>query len=247
MKLQYSQSGFAGSVCAIEPANSLVGEPPRRPGVLAMETVVVALVALAAIKALNVQRALNVRWILIPGIQVAAALIPTWIARRDFPRIGLHLQDAKTALKAVGLVSLIVLPPVFLGLWLLGHVGLSIPLRPTLGQRNDWISWLFYQFLYVAVAEEVFFRGYIQANVMRLFAGQRWASTRVRNGMVLLISAACFALAHVAVQGRAVSLLTFLPGLLLAWLFIRTRSLLASIVFHGLANVAYGLMTLALA
>jgi membrane protease YdiL (CAAX protease family) len=34
---------------------------------------------------------------------------------------------------------------------------------------------------------------------------------------------------------------TFLPGLVLAWLFIRTRALLAPILFHGLANVSYGL------
>jgi membrane protease YdiL (CAAX protease family) len=41
--------------------------------------------------------------------------------------------------------------------------------------------------------------------------------------------------------------LTFLPGLILAWLFLRTGSLLAPIVFHGLANVSYAMMAMALA
>jgi len=246
MKLQYSQSGFAGSVSTIEPANLLVASGPRRPLWLALETVLVVITALAAIKALNVQRAQHVRWILIPGILVAAALIPTWIARREFPRIGLHARDARIALKTIGLVSAVILPLIFLGLWLLTRLGLPIPLRPAIAEQDDWVSWLFYQFLYVAVAEEVFFRGYVQANAMRLLAGRPWRSKAVQQSIVLIISAACFAFAHVIVQGRMISLLTFLPGLLLAWLFIRTRSLLAPIIFHGLANVAYGMMTLTL-
>ena len=65
--------------------------------------------------------------------------------------------------------------------------------------------------------------------------------------IAIVVSATCFALAHVIVQGRMVCLLTFFPGLLLAWLFVRTRTLLAPILFHGLANIAYGLMALSLA
>ena len=247
MKVQCSESSFAGSVPAIEPANLFVDAAPRRPFRLALETVLVTSVALAAIKALNVQRAQEVRWILIPGTLVAAALIPTWLARREFPRIGLHLRDAGIALGTVGFVSVAVLPAVFLALWLLRRLDLPIPLRPTFAEPNDWVSWLFYQFLYVAVAEEVFFRGYVQANVMRLLACRPWRSQTAQQSLVLFLSAACFAFAHVVAQGRAISLLTFLPGLLLAWLFLRTRSLLAPILFHGLANVAYGVMTLTLA
>jgi hypothetical protein len=104
-----------------------------------------------------------------------------------------------------------------------------------------------HQVLYVAVAEEVFFRGYIQANVMRLLAGLRKGSPTIHQAIAIFVSAACFALAHVIVQGRAISLLTFFPGLLLAWLFVRTRTLLAPILFHGLANVTYGVMALSLA
>ena len=114
-------------------------------------------------------------------------------------------------------------------------------------RQSDWISWLVYQFLYVAVAEEVFFRGYVQANVARLLAQRRWPSEAMRRTLALLASAACFAAAHAIVQGRMISLVTFVPGLLLAWLFLRTRSLLAPILFHGLANVTYGIMTLTLA
>jgi len=36
------------------------------------------------------------------------------------------------------------------------------------------------------------------------------------------------------------------PRLTLAWLFFRTGTLLAPILFHGLANVSYALMGMAL-
>jgi len=104
--------------------------------------------------------------------------------------------------------------------------------------------WLVYQFLYVAVAEELFFRGYLQANVMRLLGDARPGSRRIDPYVAIVISAGCFALAHAVVQGQITSLLTFLPGLILAWLFIRTHSLLAPILFHGLANVSYGVIAL---
>jgi len=247
MKLQCSQSGLAGPVSIAEPASSLEASQPQRSLRLAIETLAVTIVALAVVKALNVQRAQALRWILIPAILVGAALIPTWMARREFPQIGWRGKEVRLALRTVVGVSVVAFPVVFLGLWVLRRIGQPIPLQPAIARRSDWITWLVYQFLYVAVAEEVFFRGYVQANVTRLLACRRWLSQTGRQVVAVVLSAACFAAAHAIVQGRLISLVTFLPGLLLAWLFLRTRSLLAPIVFHGLANVTYGVMTLTLA
>lgn len=241
------RTGLSGVSSAHRSAGTRAQRGSRRPRWLIVETILVTVLALAAVKALNVQRAQNVRWILIPGILVVSALLPTWLAKREFPRIGLNARDVGRSLAITGLVALVVFPAVYLGLWFLTRLGQSIPLRPAIAERNDWITWLFYQFLYVAVAEEVFFRGYVQANVMRLLAGRRWRSDALQQWTILVISAACFAVAHVVVQGRPISLLTFLPGLLLAWLFTRTHALLAPIVFHALANVVYGIMILTLA
>ena len=247
MKLQCSQPGSAGSVSVIEPADLRLGHETRHPTWLALETVLVAITTLAAIKALNVQRAQNMRWILIPGLLVAAALVPTWIARREFPRIGLDAKHLGLGLGAACRAGVLILPLVFLGLWIATRLGLPIPLQPAMAGQDDWLSWLLYQFLYVAVAEEVFFRGYLQANVARLLDRRPWGSWRLRQSIIIFISAACFALAHVIVQGRMIAFSTFLPGLLLAWLFVRTRLLLAPILFHGVANVTYGIMALTLA
>jgi len=48
--------------------------------------------------------------------------------------------------------------------------------------------------------------------------------------------------AHIIFLGQIISALTFLWGLICGCFFIRTRSLLAPILSHGLANACYLLM-----
>lgn len=237
----------AASCVIADRAPLLVPTPTvRSSALLAAETAAVTIAAVAVVRFLHVYRPAGLHWLLIPCTLVAAALAPAWIARRDFPCIGLHAEPIRLALRTVMLASLCILPPVYLGLWLLTSCGLPIPLCPTLTHKEDWFTWLLYQFLYVAAAEEVFFRGYLQTNAMRLLHGHR-LSRPAQRWTAVAISAGAFALAHVVVQGQIVSALTFLPGLLMAWLFVRTRSLLAPILFHGLANVSYGIMAATLA
>ena len=96
--------------------------------------------------------------------------------------------------------------------------------------------------MYVAVAEEVFFRGYVQNNILKLTNPGKDGQSRLWNWLSIVLSAACFAVAHIIVFGQIILVLTFLPGLVLGWLFIRTKSLIAPILFHGLANTCYCLM-----
>jgi membrane protease YdiL (CAAX protease family) len=216
--------------------------PTRRPPGLAAETVTVTLGTIAALALLNGHDVAGGRWLVIPALLVAAALVPAWVRRREFPCFGLDLDHVRSAVPVVGRVSIATGPPVLLGLWLLTRMHLPIPLRPPANEPPSWLAWLLYQFLYIAVAEEVFFRGYVQANTARLLRRAASLSGPWQQRVTILVSAACFALAHVAIQGQIISLLVFLPGLVLAWLFVRTRSLFAPILFHGLANVSYGLM-----
>ena len=44
------------------------------------------------------------------------------------------------------------------------------------------------------------------------------------------------------ITGSGGAIATFFPGLLLGWMYLRTRSLLAPIIFHALANTAYALI-----
>ncbi len=137
---------------------------------------------------------------------------------------------------------MVVFPAVFCSFVLLKSYGLNLPLRPVLSQNQEWVSWVLYQFMYVAVAEEVFFRGYVQGNILRLINAVMARRRMLQCWVSIVISAACFAAAHMIIQGRIISALTFLPGLVLGWLFIRTKSLLAPILFHGLANMGYYVM-----
>jgi membrane protease YdiL (CAAX protease family) len=223
---------------------------------LAVETLVVTTGAIGAITLLHARGSVGPQWLTIPAVLVMAALVPAWIAGRDFPHIGLHLDQAGLAVGTLGPVCVYALLVAFLSLWVLTLLSLPLPLRPIVPQGQSWCAWLVYQFLYVAVAEEVFFRGYVQANTMRLLSHCGLGRTTDPNPpsairhpqclITMFVSAACFALAHVVVQGQITSLLTFLPGLILAWLFLRTGSLLAPILFHGLANVSYAVMAMTL-
>lgn len=219
----------------------------ERPMRLAIETFVITIAALVAARTVHTRFISGLRWFLIPGILVAAALVPTWLSKREFPRIRFNPENRRAALRLVAGASAFIILVAGLGIWLMTRLNLPIPLKPTFTGRADWLSWLLHQFLYVAVAEEVFFRGYVQANVSKMIRSVGSKPSAVQPVLVIVISAACFALAHVAVQGQIVPLLTFFPGLLLAWVFARTGSLLAPILLHGLANVTYGVIALNLA
>jgi membrane protease YdiL (CAAX protease family) len=211
-----------------------------------IETLLVTAGTIAAVRLLHVSCAANLQWIAVPGVLVTAALVPAWVRKREFPRLGFALDHASLVACAVGGVCLCVLPAIFLGLWMLTLWQVPLPLRPIVPERQGWFAWLLYQFLYVAVAEEVFFRGYVQANALTLLRRCRCLPEAVVSGTAIALSAGCFAAAHVIVQGQMAAALTFLPGMILAWLFLRTGTLLAPIVFHGLANISYALMAAAL-
>lgn len=239
------QSGPAGSASLVEPAGPFCDHGIPHPARLAAETALVTAGVFLAARLVCMGPVAGLQWLLIPAILVAAALLPTWTTRREFPRIG--LDHVRQTLWTVITVLVCVLPITFAGIWIAVRLRLPIPLRPAIDAQDGWLAWPLYQLLYVAVAEELFFRGYLQANIMRLLAARPWRSRTVPQSIAIVTSAGCFALAHVFVQGDVVALVTFLPGLLFAWLFIRTRSLLGPILLHGLANISYGIMALMLA
>ena len=212
---------------------------------LLTETALVTIAAILAIRLLVTSSFSRVAWFVSPGILIAAALIPTAIRRAEFPKIDLNIKQIGPTVLVVCWTCVVVFPALFAGLWLLKSFGLGLPLQPVQPKEQSWFSWLFYQFMYVAVAEEVFFRGYVQNNILRLTKPGKDGQHRLWKWLSIVLSAACFAVAHIIIQGRVMLILTFLPGLIFGWLFIRTRSLLAPILFHGLANTCYLLMAAA--
>ncbi len=237
-----SQLSAANSVPTIESV-SFVGNRLKRLDMrLLTETALIAIAAVLAIKIYGASSASGARWFVTPGILIVAALIPTVTRKSRLSEIGLSFGQIKHSFIMLGWTCLVVFPAMFCGLWLLKFYGLNFPLPPVLPRSQEWVSWILYQFMYVAVAEEVFFRGYVQSNTLRLINAVMARRRMLQRWVSIVISAACFAAAHMIVQGQIISVLTFLPGLVLGWLFIRTKSLLAPILFHGLANMSYYVM-----
>lgn len=244
LKMGYlsSQLSITNSLPTIRSARFFGNRLRRLDSSLLIETALVAIAAILAIRIFDGSSISRAAWFVAPGIWVAAALIPTAVKRSKFAKIGFTTKQIGLALLLVFWTCVVVFPAMFCGLWLLRSYGLELPLRAVPLQNQEWVFWLFYQFMYVAVAEEVFFRGYVQGNILRLTNMVRGEESRLTQWISIVISAAVFAVAHIIVQGQTISVLTFLPGLVLGWLFSRTGSLLAPILFHGLANACYLVM-----
>ena len=78
-----------------------------------------------------------------------------------------------------------------------------------------------------AVAEEIFFRGWMQPALRRRY------SAAVSIVAVNLV----FAPLHLIAAPYLISLLAFFPGLIMGWLRERYGNILPSIIFHFLGNV----------
>jgi membrane protease YdiL (CAAX protease family) len=242
MGYQSGQLSIANSLPTAESA-PLFTKGLRRFNIsLLTETTFVTIAAILAIRLLATSSISNAAWLVSPGILVAAALIPTAIKRVEFAEIGFNIRQIGPILLIVFRTCVVVFSALFAGLWLLKSFGLGLPLQPVQPKEQGWVCWLFYQFMYVAVAEEVFFRGYVQSNILRLTNPGKGSQCSLWKWLSIVLSAACFAVAHIIVLGQIISVLTFLPGLICGFLFIRTRSLLAPILFHGLANTCYFLL-----
>jgi membrane protease YdiL (CAAX protease family) len=214
---------------------------------LLVETFILAASVIFAIRLFSRSPFSAAGWFVVPAVLAATAIAPAIVKRTGFVSFGLRFKQLKSSLKTLGLVCLLVFPAMFGFLWILKSHGLSMPLQPVLAKNQNWIAWLLYQFMYVAVAEEMFFRGYVQNNILSILGIHYSTNQRPCQWISIIISAAIFAIAHVVVMGQIISVLTFFPGLVLGWLFIRTKSLSAPILFHVMANVCYLVMSTSLA
>jgi len=237
------QLSISNPLPAVGPAQLFSTSLKQLDASLLIETTVVTIAAILAMRVFGASSIFKPTWFVTPVILVAAALVPAAIKRREFAGIGIDVRQIRITLRIVGWTCIATFPVMLCSLWLLKYWGLALPLRTMTSPAQGWACWLFYQFMYIAVAEEVFFRGYVQNNILRLTSTAGGKQHRLQQWASIVLSAAVFAAAHITVQGEMISVLTFLPGLISGWLFIRTKSLLAPILFHGLANTCYAITT----
>jgi len=213
---------------------------------LLMEMVCVTVVTILLIKLLHNNLNSRAAWFLAPFFLIVAALAPTLLRKRSFAEIGLCIGRLGLTFRVLCATCVIVFPLLFAGILLLKYFEVRLPLCPVIPEKR-WFSWLFYQFMYIAVAEEIFFRGYFQSNVLLLLTMAVQKNRAFLELIGIIIGAAVFAISHSVLLGSAMPIITFFPGLIFGWLFVKTKSLLAPVLFHGLANVCYGFIGAVLA
>jgi len=206
-----------------------------------IEILCVTVISVLFIKLLPSYINIQINWFWAPCVLIAAGLVPTSLRKKRFSEIGLCVEQPWMVLRVLLATCIIVFPLFWAGIFLLSKFNIELPLSPIIPEGR-WISWLAYQFMYIAVAEEIFFRGYIQSNIVSLLAMSVQKKRAFLEIIGIIISATVFAISHCLILGSIMPIITFFPGLIFGWLLVRTKSLLAPVLFHGLANVFYGLI-----
>jgi membrane protease YdiL (CAAX protease family) len=202
-------------------------------------TIAIFTLVILAVKTINTSTVLRGYWPLTPVILILAAVIPSKIRKSSLAPIGFEPGQITSSLTVLVPTCAALFLAMFCGLWLLKYMGLGFPLQPVLPKGQPLLIWMLYQLLYVAVAEEVFFRAFVHNNLLAILSPGSSDSRFGKIWLSIFLSAACFAIAHIVISGQLIAAVTFVPGIVLGWLFIRTKCLLAPILFHGLANICY--------
>ena len=181
------------------------------------------------------------RWFLGPLVLIAGALVPMGLRHGGPTELGLRMGRFGQTVRLTGIAGVVLAGFGLLGMAVFASMGVELPLRASVPEGR-WVQWILFQFLYVAVPEELFFRGYLMGGIMRSPGSLMGRSMLRPEHTAVLISAAVFALAHMLILGHTAAVVTFVPGLAFAWLFVRTGSLAGPILLHGVANIGYGLI-----
>ena len=167
----------------------------------------------------------------------------SWLRGVDFARYGLFWRDTRTTLLVGGGLTAVILAA-FAGGYaaLVRFTALPLPWFP--GFEGEWAAlarFALSQFLVVAVAEEFFFRGYLQERFESRWPS-RWRLFGAQVGPAWIVAGACFAVGHLADGFNPARLATFIPGLWYGWCRARTGSIYAGAFAHGASNLVIALL-----
>ncbi len=178
--------------------------------------------------------------------------LPLWAMRargEDFRDYGVTFSRWREDLRLFLGVALVLGPLFFLAFWGFANVLPHLPgslaqhLSPIRGATPHFVprlppdfgEWVIDQTLVVALPEEFFYRGYIQARLR-----DAWPRGKVffgaRLGPAFWVTALLFALGHLAIF-QTWRLAVFFPALLFGWMRERTGSILGATLLHASANL----------
>ena len=119
--------------------------------------------------------------------------------------------------------------------------GLQLPASWTAWHGLGFVRQVVEGLFAVALAEEVFHRGYLMSALEDLWPPRREV-LGAKVGLAAVISSLMFAVGHLVGMAQAARLATFFPALVFAWLWRRSGSLWAPALFHTAANLLMDLL-----
>lgn len=169
--------------------------------------------------------------------QLYVPLAATWRRRDPLRRLGLHPDAWRTDLRWLLGLSAATVAPFAAGhhVWQTALCDRSLQLRLPDGISLSVLGAVL-PVIAVALAEEVYFRGYLQERLTVVWPPRRRLfGTPV--GRAVVVTSAVFALAHFAGDYRLHRLGPFFPSLLFGFLRARTGSVLAAAGYHAVCNL----------
>jgi membrane protease YdiL (CAAX protease family) len=145
----------------------------------------------------------------------------------------------KAELKFLLIFCAIVLPiyvvAFYSGNWVIATMsGQPFSIKPAL--PASWGLEIILQIFAIALPEEVFYRGFLQSSLLKIWPNRQWLGP-FPVGTAIILTNALFAMSHLVGTYNPLRLLTFFPGLAFSYLAYKNKSLLSAIVFHALCNL----------
>lgn len=193
-----------------------------------------ALFLVAACRSGSIPLLLQIAWVAVPLIWIAATAAMTAVTKTPPHAFGITAAGWRHGLKEAGLASLFLFPPFAAGYLLYHTTFLNQTFRFHL--PDGFLAVSFYQLVYVGLSEELFFRGYLQSRLDQIFP----PFVQIRGVLVgggLIAASLLFAVGHFWIDGSWTRLSVFFPSLVFGWLRAGTGSVLAPALFHGLSNI----------
>ncbi|MCP4503280.1 MAG: CPBP family intramembrane metalloprotease [Deltaproteobacteria bacterium] len=101
---------------------------------------------------------------------------------------------------------------------------------------DDLVELVVVNLLLVAVAEEVFYRGYLERRLDRIWP-RGWTFLGIPLRRSVFVASALFALGHYLGEWNVARLAPFFPAFVFSGLVRQGGSLLGAILFHGFSNI----------
>ncbi|MEM7820552.1 MAG: JDVT-CTERM system glutamic-type intramembrane protease [Candidatus Aenigmatarchaeota archaeon] len=168
----------------------------------------------------------------LPFLWIALTLFGANFKSAELVRFGVALPKLKLWLLPI-LLALVIFPPFTIGYFKVWG------LPPALPRATELAKIFAIQLIWVAIPEEIFFRGYMQTKMYEKYpSGLKILG--VKFGWAIVITAALFAIGHVVTKPHIARLAVFFPAIIFGWLREKTNSVFPAALFHALCNALTG-------